>query len=32
MLLSIPVGRVRSEQPEYGDGMVMFQNAVNWFA
>ena len=22
----------RSEQPEYGDGMVMFQNAVKWFA
>ena len=22
----------RSEQPEFGDGMVMFQNAVNWFA
>ena len=22
----------RSEQPEVGDGMVMFQNAVNWFA
>jgi len=22
----------RSEQPEHGDGMVMFQNAVNWFA
>jgi phosphoribosylformylglycinamidine synthase len=22
----------RSEQPEYGDGMVMFRNAVEWFA
>lgn len=22
----------RAEQPEHGDGFVMFQNAVNWFA
>jgi phosphoribosylformylglycinamidine synthase len=22
----------RTEQPEHGDGFVMFQNAVNWFA
>lgn len=22
----------RQEQPEYGDGMVMFRNAVDWFA
>jgi phosphoribosylformylglycinamidine synthase len=22
----------RSEQPEYGDGLVMFKNAVDWFA
>ena len=22
----------RTDQPEHGDGFVMFQNAVNWFA
>lgn len=27
-----PTWTRRREQPEYGDGMVMFQNAVNWFA
>ena len=27
-----PTWTRRSEQPEFGDGMVMFQNAVNWFA
>ena len=27
-----PTWTRRSEQPEYGDGMIMFQNAVNWFA